>query len=365
MKSEKIRQRKVLTIVTAMVMLIASASPCFAAESGMKNSILDGSKNTTPSQVTYVRGYIKPDVTVKYNAETLEFYDYLGKTVYPVIYNGSTYLPVRAVSSLMDKDIEWRENLSSIFIGKTFFNPMGKYRMNPEKYHKVVSDSAIEIGLLKPEQVGLAVRPNFKVLFNFEEQTFRDANGEVVYPLVYAGSTYLPLRAISELMGETIEWDGNLKIIYIGSKVPLSPQDQEKYEVSKATRDIQEKYKSVADIYAEGTSAISTLREQKSPEEIINLGTTITELYNEAKNLTSNIRKMKSAYDELTEEETEAIDELINFAGLNENYILCMENIVYMLIEGQDFTMMQDAFAVYAVSTMEASESARLAVEAL
>lgn len=43
-----------------------------------------------------------------------------------------------------------------------------------------------------------------------------DALGGKVEPLLYNGTTYLPVRAISNLFGEDINWDGNTWSVYIG-----------------------------------------------------------------------------------------------------------------------------------------------------
>lgn len=44
----------------------------------------------------------------------------------------------------------------------------------------------------------------------------KDANGNTVEPLLYNGTTYLPVRAISNLFDEDINWDGSTKSVYIG-----------------------------------------------------------------------------------------------------------------------------------------------------
>ena len=44
----------------------------------------------------------------------------------------------------------------------------------------------------------------------------KDAGGHKVEPLLYNGTTYLPVRAISNLFGEDINWDGNTWSVYIG-----------------------------------------------------------------------------------------------------------------------------------------------------
>lgn len=44
----------------------------------------------------------------------------------------------------------------------------------------------------------------------------KDATGKKVAPLLYNGTTYLPVRAISNLFGEAINWDGSTQSVYIG-----------------------------------------------------------------------------------------------------------------------------------------------------
>lgn len=56
------------------------------------------------------------------------------------------------------------------------------------------------------ETVQSQIRPDFTVVIDGQTQTFKDANGEVVYPMLYNGTTYLPVRAIGNLMGKTVYW---------------------------------------------------------------------------------------------------------------------------------------------------------------
>ena len=44
----------------------------------------------------------------------------------------------------------------------------------------------------------------------------KDATGKKVEPLLYNGTTYLPVRAVSGLFGEDINWDGKTQSVYIG-----------------------------------------------------------------------------------------------------------------------------------------------------
>lgn len=46
------------------------------------------------------------------------------------------------------------------------------------------------------------IRPDFTVKIDGEMRTFKNANGEVVYPMLYKRTIYLPMRAIGELYGK-------------------------------------------------------------------------------------------------------------------------------------------------------------------
>lgn len=43
-----------------------------------------------------------------------------------------------------------------------------------------------------------------------------DANGNPVEAFIYNGTTYLPVRAVSEALGQVVQWDGKTHSVYIG-----------------------------------------------------------------------------------------------------------------------------------------------------
>ncbi len=63
------------------------------------------------------------------------------------------------------------------------------------------------------ETVQSQLRPDFTIVIDGVTRTFKDVNGNVVYPMLYNGTTYLPVRAIGELMGKTVYWYENDKRI--------------------------------------------------------------------------------------------------------------------------------------------------------
>ncbi|WP_265445926.1 copper amine oxidase N-terminal domain-containing protein [Acetivibrio straminisolvens] len=66
-------------------------------------------------------------------------------------------------------------------------------------------------------KVDATANDNIKIYYNGELQAFTDTDGSKISPVIINGRTYLPLRAISELVGVDIEWDGNTQSIYLTS----------------------------------------------------------------------------------------------------------------------------------------------------
>ena len=67
------------------------------------------------------------------------------------------------------------------------------------------------------QKVQAEICPHFTVIVDGEKQTFTDANGTQVYPLVYNGTTYLPVRSIGNLMGKNVYWDAATSTITLKS----------------------------------------------------------------------------------------------------------------------------------------------------
>jgi len=59
------------------------------------------------------------DIKLVVDGERVTPKDANGDTVEPFIYNGSTYLPVRAVADAIGKDVAWDSATKTVYIGKT------------------------------------------------------------------------------------------------------------------------------------------------------------------------------------------------------------------------------------------------------
>ncbi len=66
--------------------------------------------------------------------------------------------------------------------------------------------------------VSAEMRPDFTIVIDGQKREFKNVDGDAVYPLLYDGTTYLPVRAIGELMGKTVYWYENEKKIELKNK---------------------------------------------------------------------------------------------------------------------------------------------------
>lgn len=151
---------------------------------------------------TNVTATLRPDVTVRIDGVTCDFYNAQGKEVHPIIYNGTTYIPLRAVGELMGKNVNWDGTTGTASLGGTRIT--GNVTGTP--------DTAA-----KRTDVTFALRPEYHIVIDGTERTFVNANGTKVDPAIYNGSIYLPLRAIGEIMGKSVSWDGATQTVRLDS----------------------------------------------------------------------------------------------------------------------------------------------------
>lgn len=68
------------------------------------------------STLQEIKAYLNSGITVKYNNAVQTMTDTNGKTVYPITYEGTTYLPVRAVSKMLGIGVEWDQATQSVLL---------------------------------------------------------------------------------------------------------------------------------------------------------------------------------------------------------------------------------------------------------
>lgn len=344
-------------VVAFLLVLVVSLTFSFGAYADDLSAVRSVS---TSQQKIYIS--IKPDISVQMNGVKQRFSDVNGRTVYPVIYEGSAYLPVRAVAGLTKKSIEWDGPSKTVFIGKTLSDPNGSGKSS-------VSGAQEEkqgiISVVNPQDVMAYLKPDVLIMYNFVLQTFTDVNGKTVYPILYNGTTYLPLRGISQMLDKSVQWDSVLKMISINDP-EVKDASKDGNETDKKTTEpaisaVAKNLKSVFEreelLYYEATLKTTNLKAAATIEEKQQIAEKITDSLLNAQKLTAEITSIDRK--QFTDEQLEAYNKTKEFVESTEFYIQILENIAYLAVQDQDYSMLADIFLYYAMDSQTKMETAR------
>ena len=298
--------------------------------------------------------YMKPDITIRVGDQVKSFYDEGGKNVFPLIYQGTTYLPVRAVSSLMGENIEWDDKSRTVYIGRTLSSP-GKTGAAGD----YARDGDLPAILKPPVQtVDALLMTDIIIMYDFEVQNFYDVNGRTVYPINYLGSNYLPIRAVSKLMGETIDWDAGQKLIAISDKKAGIAQNAEKNENMKKLSGILSDVVTVSD---EATALVVKLQNTLTADELAEMVAAADKCSVKVDRLVMDVRTIDTG--KYTEEELDAHGKLFAYAESASFYVMIIENIVYMAERGEDYSVIAETFLNFALDSQAKYDAAKAALK--
>lgn len=176
-------KKKWIAMGTTLVMTAAMALPVMAAGD-------------------YETARLRPDYTIVVDGKEKNFKRSDGSAAFALVYEDATYLPLRAIGEAIGKNVNWDENTKTI-------------TLEGERETKDSSNKAVEG---EKKSVLVQVRKDFTIIIDGKEQTFKTSSGKEIYPLLYDGSTYLPLRAIGQIMDRTVEWDNATKTVTLTSE---------------------------------------------------------------------------------------------------------------------------------------------------
>lgn len=125
-------------------------------------------------------------VTVMLDGNVIDCKNAQGVEVPPVLVDGTTYLPVRAIANALALDVQWDDATKSVFI------------------------NGVSVLAKKTDVINIFIDGG--------KFTAKDVNGNVVNPLLIDGTTYLPVRAIGEVFDKEVAWDGETKTVTLTSK---------------------------------------------------------------------------------------------------------------------------------------------------
>lgn len=152
-----------------------------------------------------VTAELSPDIHVIIDGAERIFYNVQGQEVHPISYAGTTYVPIRSIGELMDKNVNWDESTSTATIGGA--------RVTPDATGTPDANAVTQ-------DITLRIEPGYTIVIDGTARTFYNVNGQKVDPALYNGSIYLPIRAIGEIMGKTVGWDEATQTVTLTANAP-------------------------------------------------------------------------------------------------------------------------------------------------
>ena len=128
--------------------------------------------------------------------------DVNGNETYPFILNGTTYVPIRAIAGLFNANIGWDESSNTVSINTT--GESAKLTHTPRITQALVD-------------YNIGAKKGTKLVINGVEVIPKDANGNIKDIYVANGTTYVPVRAVSEALGLPITWSDKTNSVFIGN----------------------------------------------------------------------------------------------------------------------------------------------------
>lgn len=147
------------------------------------------------------------------------FLDGNGRSRTPVAYDNTIYIPLRTVGEWMGGDVAWDQESQTVRLTSGVREPFYLNLFTPEGQPDATEEEDALYAYEQEHGMEVELRPDIKVTLNGTEQTFHNAAGKTVYPLVLRECVYLPVRNIGELCGKSVLWhanpDGTMETVYL------------------------------------------------------------------------------------------------------------------------------------------------------
>lgn len=187
--------KKAISCMLTLCLVLLLTTPALASQ---------GTKNVS---ITY-RG-----ISLTLDDQPVVPVDAEGRSVEPFILDGTTYLPVRGVANALSLDVAWDGTTNTVTLtsGGSSVTPVEAAKAT----HGTVSTS-------------ITYR-DITIILDGASLSPADAAGNPVEPFLLDGTTYLPVRAISEALNLTVTWDDATSTVILtsaGHTPALPPADE-------------------------------------------------------------------------------------------------------------------------------------------
>lgn len=144
-------------------------------------------------------------ISVMVDGEYLTPLDGDGNKVEPFLYDGTVYLPVRAIAGALGLSAKWSDFTSTVYLSSGASVSMG---------------SGTPLSSSWSGNITVTYR-NIKLSIDGKTITPKNSEGAKVEPFIFNGTTYLPARAVATALGIDVEWLDDSSTVALGD-VPAS-----------------------------------------------------------------------------------------------------------------------------------------------
>ena len=192
-------KNKVISTILAIILLVAVLP--FSSQAEATSSLVN------------VNLSVSSGINLFINEILIQPTDVNGKNVSPFVYNGTTYLPARAIANAYGAKIDWNGDTGSIYIDTS---TAGELTSGNTSFYEHYSHTKT-----------LSAVKGVKIFVNNSPFTPTDSKGNPVDAYIVDGTTYLPLRAIAGVFNSEVAWasDEYHFRVYLGRHVVREVSD--------------------------------------------------------------------------------------------------------------------------------------------
>lgn len=126
------------------------------------------------------------------------------------------------------------------------------------------------------QQITAYLRPDVTVELDGYRQVMTDRNGNTVYPVEYNGSTYLPIRALGEMLGQQVVWNPDTLTVALSARTGTPAESLSPAALRSRMTALENRYASLAadlrntdkaSSYAENQNRYGKLEERREAIE--------------------------------------------------------------------------------------------------
>lgn len=147
----------------------------------------------------------RPNVKVVIDEKLVEFKDTNGQTIYPIMYKGITYIPIKTIAEIMGKNYIYNRYSDTVNLNGNLAPKLIEATSTTQEVKNVLAE-------LKPE---------LKISLDNSKDNFVNLEDTSTYPLDFNGNIYVPAKTVSSIMDKEIVWNRENATVYLGQKNDL------------------------------------------------------------------------------------------------------------------------------------------------